>query len=49
MITRSCLVCDCVYWKLLPEYTTCVGWMVAVVLPTSPTENQNEASLKPTE
>ena len=32
------------------EYnTTRLGWMAAVVLPTSPTENQSQASLKPTQ
>ena len=37
------------YWKLLPKYTTCLGWTAAVVLPNSPTENQNRASLIPSE
>ena len=37
------------YWLLLPEYFACQGWMAAVVLPTSPTENRNQATLKPTE
>ena len=40
---------DCFYQKLLPEIATCLGWKVGVVLPTSPVENQNQASLKPTE
>ena len=26
------------FWNLLPEYTTCLGWMAAVVLPSSPDE-----------
>ena len=25
MITSSCRFGDCSYWKLLPEYTTCLG------------------------
>ena len=29
---------------LLPEYTTCLGWLADVVLPTIPTENRNHAS-----
>ena len=48
MITRSCQFIECFYWKLLPEYTTCLGWMAEVILPTSTTENRNQASLKPT-
>ena len=35
-------------WMLLPESTTCPGRMATVVLPTSPTENRNKESLKPT-
>ena len=49
MLTRSCWLGDCFYWKLLSEFTTCPGWMAAVVLPTSPAEYQNQAWLKPTE
>ena len=46
MITRSCWFGDCFHWKLLSEYTTCLGCMAAAVLPASPTENQNQVSLK---
>ena len=49
MITRSCRFGDCFHRELLPEYTTCLGWMAAVILPTSPMENRNRASLKATE
>ena len=49
MVTRSCQFGDCFYWKLLPEYTTCLGWMAAVVLPTGPRENRIQPSLKPNE
>ena len=45
MITRSCLFGDSFYWKQLPEYTTCLGLMAAVVLPSSSMENQNQISL----
>ena len=36
-------------WRLLLEYATFLRLMAAVVLPTSPTENQNQRSLKLTE
>ena len=49
MLTRSRRFGDCFYWRLQPEYTTCLGWRAAVVLPSSPTENRNQASLKPIE
>ena len=34
---------------LLPKDTTCLGWTAAVVFPSSPRENQNQAALKPAE
>ena len=40
---------DCFYWKLLPEYTIGLGQKTAVVLPTRPTENRNQASPTPTD
>ena len=49
LITHSCLFGDCCYWKLLLEHATCLSWMAAEVLPTSPMENQDHVSLKPTE
>ena len=51
MVTLSCRLLTVIsyYWKLLPEYTTCLGWMTALVPPTSPKENRNQESLKPTE
>ena len=48
-ITHSFQFGDFFYWRLLQEYTTCLVWMAAVVLPISPTENQNKVSLNPTE
>ena len=49
MITCSFRFGGGFYWKLLPECTTCLGRMVAAVLPTTTTEKQIKASLKPTE
>ena len=28
---------ECSYWKLLPEYTTCLGWVAAVDQTNNPT------------
>ena len=51
MIACSYRFSDCFYWKFLPEDTTCLGWMAAVLLPTSSrtTENRNQALLEPIE
>ena len=39
-----CFTGNC-FWSV----TSCQGWMAAAVLPTVPTKNRNQASLKPTE
>ena len=36
MITHSCQLGDCFYWKFQTVFTTRLGWMAAVILPTSP-------------
>ena len=48
-ITQSSSIWWLFFWKLLPECTTCLGWVAAVVLPTIPREKLNQASLKPSD